>query len=110
MVVKKNPHYGVDLRQHTTGAVLKLQEVLFVTNQCSDYTVVIYKLVFCMLFQWNSSMLDAVLNLRITSHLKSSLDWSDRGLFKYVTCLVAIFSIFYFHKIKTGPKDFSIPA
>ena len=53
-----------------------------------------------MLFQWNSSMLDAVLNLRITSHLKSSLDWSDRGLFKYVTCLVAIISIFYFQKIK----------
>ena len=59
-----------------------------------------------MLFQWNSSMLDAVLNLRITSHLKSSLDWSDRGLFKYVTCLVAIISIFYFHKIKTQVKGF----
>ena len=59
-----------------------------------------------MLFQWNSSMLDAVLNLRITSHLKSSPDWSDRGLFKYVTCLVAI-QYFIFKKIKIDQEDFS---
>ena len=55
-------------------------------------------------------MLDAELNLRITFHLRSSPDWSDRGLFNCVTCLVAIISIFYFQKIKTEPKDSSVSA
>ena len=48
-------------------------------------------------FQWNSSMLDAD-NLRMSYHQKSSPDWSDPGLFKYVTCLVANISFFYFRK------------
>ena len=61
-------------------------------------------------FQWNSSMLDAD-NLRMSYHQKSSPDWSDPGLFKYVTCLVANISFFLFQKTKkTEPKDFSKPA
>ena len=55
-------------------------------------------------------MLDAD-NLRMSYHQKSSSDWSDPGLSKYVTCLVANISFFFISENKkTEPKDFSKPA